>query len=41
MKKVSRNKKWDIGTVKVHVEPHPITIIKSKNYGSLDKYFIN
>ena len=31
MSEVSQNKKWNSVTVKVHVDPPPIPLIKSKN----------
>ena len=40
MKNVPHNKKWNMGTVQVHVEPPLIPLIKGKNNEKLDKYFI-
>ena len=40
MKKFSHKKKWNVGTVQVHVEPHPIPIITSNNDDKLVNYFV-
>ena len=40
MKTISHNKKWNTGTLKVHVEPPPITLKSNKNYKKSDKYFV-
>ena len=41
MKNVSHKKKWNAGTVQVHMEPPPIPLINSKNDDKSDKYFVN
>ena len=40
MKNVFHNKKWNAGKVQMHVEPLPITLIKSKNNTKSDKYCV-
>ena len=40
MNNVSNNKKWNEGTVQVHVEPYLIPPIKHKNDEKSDKYFV-
>ena len=40
MQNVSHNNKWNAGTVKVHVDPPPIPLIKVKNDDKPDKYFV-
>ena len=40
MKNISHKKKWDAGTVKVHVEQPLISLIKSKNDQKSDKYCV-
>ena len=36
---VLHKKRWNLGALKVYVDPPPITLIKSKNDEKLDKYF--
>ena len=36
-KNVSNEKKWNWGTLKVHLDPPPITLIKSKNNDKPDE----
>ena len=40
MKNVSHTNNWNRGTLKVHVDPPPIPLIKSKNNNKLDKYCV-
>ena len=40
MNNVYLKKKWNTGTVKVHVNPPQFPLIKSKKDDKLDKYFI-
>ena len=40
IKNVLHKKKWNAGTVQVHVEPPPISLIKSKSNDKSDKYFV-
>ena len=37
MKNIFHKKKWNVGTVQVHVDPPLIPLIKSKNNEKLDK----
>ena len=39
MKNVSHKKKWNAGTVQVHMDTPPIPLIKSKNGDKSDKAF--
>ena len=40
MMNVSHKKKWNVGTVQVHLDPTPIPLIKIKNNEKQDKYFV-
>ena len=40
MKNVFHKKKWNSGTVQVHVDPHPVPLIKINNNDKSDKYFV-
>ena len=40
MNKVFHKKIWIIGSVQMHVEPHPIPLIKIKNDVKLDKDYV-
>ena len=40
MKNVSHNEKWNVGTVKLHVNLPLFALIKSKNVNKSDKYFV-
>ena len=40
-KSVSHKKKWNAGTVQVHVDTPMIPLIKSNNDNKSDKYFVN
>ena len=40
MKKVSNKKIWRIGEVHIHVDPHPIILIKSNNYLKVKNYCV-
>ena len=40
MNTVSHRKKWNTGTVQVHVKPTLIPLIKSKNYEKPERYFV-
>ena len=40
MKNVLHKKNWNQGTVKVHVEPPPIPLVKSKNDEKSDEYCV-
>ena len=40
MKNVSQKKGWSRGAVQMHLDPPPITIIKSNNNVKLDKYCV-
>ena len=40
MKNVSHKKKWNMGTVRVHMQPPTIILIKIKSNEKLDKRFV-